>query len=198
MYLSELDHFLHEHCEDGNEVGKQLAWYEDQLREVFDTARDSDGGVSLTVFSDHGMTPVSNHFDLVNVVDLLGLTMPADYLAVYDSTMARFWFFNDQARRMIVDMLDSLDCGRILSDDELGQLGILFPDRRYGEVVFLLHPGWILTRSDFHGKGWTPKGMHGYHPDDPFSDAVFLSSRQPSREMRKISDVFHHMLEAVQ
>jgi hypothetical protein len=148
------------------------------------------------VISDHGMTPVQHHFDLVKEIEALGLTMPDDYLAVYDSTMARFWFFNDQARHSIQDCLKNLACGRILRDEELRQLGVFFTDRRFGELIFLLHPGWLLSQSDFNGKGWMPNGMHGYHPEDPYSDAIFLSSRQPPVPVHTIADVYPCMQSA--
>jgi hypothetical protein len=110
--------------------------------------------------------------------------------------MARYWFFNERARKSVVERLKSLPHGRILPDDELDALGILFPDRRYGEVIYLLDPGYLLSRSDFHGKGWMPNGMHGYHPDDPDSDAVFLTNHPPSQDARTIADIFSHMMEA--
>lgn len=196
LYLSELDHFLHEYCGDDSKIRSRLAWYESELRKIFETARRMDPELMFSVFSDHGMTPVRKRFDVLGAVNSLGFSMPLDYVAVYDSTMARFWFFNDRARKSIVDRLKSLTHGRVLSDRELDALGILFTDRRYGEVIFLLDAGYLLARSDFHGKGWMPNGMHGYHPDDPDSDAVLLTNRPPSNEARTIADIFSHMMEA--
>ena len=95
-----------------------------------------------------------------------------------------------------MDCLRSESCGRILSEDELRDLGVLFPDRRYGEVIFLLHPGWLLARKDSKGPGRMPTRMHGYHPDHPYSDAVFLSNRPPMREVRAVADVYSVMREA--
>jgi hypothetical protein len=155
-----------------------------------------DPDASLTVLSDHGMTPVHQTYNLVAEIERLGLTMPADYLAVYDSTMARFWFFSGRGRQAITERLGSVSCGRILGDDELRDLGILFPDGRYGELIFLLEPGWLIGGSDFSGPGWTPAGMHGYHPDDRHSDAILLSNRQPAPEVRTIADVYPLMIEA--
>jgi predicted AlkP superfamily pyrophosphatase or phosphodiesterase len=172
--------------------------YADRLRELFDSAREIDPGATFIVTSDHGMTAVREHSELVKQVESLGFSMPKDYLAVYDSTMARFWFFSDGARREVTALLATLPCGRILPDDEVRRLGILFPDRRYGEMIFLLHPGWLITASDFKVRGWTPAGMHGYHPDDPYSDAVFLSNRRPEQELRTIADVYQVMREAAE
>ena len=196
LYLSEMDMFLHMHCGDDRQLGQRLDWYAAELRDMFCLAQELDPEASFTIVSDHGMTPVKHQHDLVQDVESLGFQMPVDYLAVYDSTMARFWFFDEGARQAIRERLTSLSCGRILDPSELQRLGVFFPDSRYGELVFLLHPGWLLSRSDFNGHGWSPVGMHGYHPDDPDSDAIFLSNNEPSVTVRTISDIFQCMEEA--
>lgn len=196
LYLCEIDSFLHQHCSDGALIEERFAWYESELRAVLDAARRQDPDAVMTLFSDHGMTPVRQHHDLARDIEALGLRMPKDYLSVYDSTMARFWFFSDTARRRIVERLARVPFGRVLSDDDLGALGIRFTDRRYGDLVFLMDPGWLITSSDFNTGAWLPAGMHGYHPDDPYSDAIFLSSREPTRTLRTIADAHALMREA--
>ncbi len=198
LYLSEMDMFLHMNCKEPTKVEEKLGWYDEQLRRVFAEAKKLDPEATMTVISDHGMTPITNHFDLVKQINELGLKQLSDYLVVYDSTMARFWFFNEAARNKITERLNSLACGRILSDAELKQLGIYFSDRRFGELVFLLEPGFIVSESDFNGsgKGWMPKGMHGYHPEDPYSDAIFLSNTPPPSAVRALADVYPCMRQA--
>jgi hypothetical protein len=198
LYLSEMDGFLHHHCETDAPFDERLDWYARGLRSVFEAARAADPVAEFTVISDHGMTPVRHVGDLVGEVERLGLTMPGEYLAVYDSTMARFWFSTNDARRRVEDRLRAIPYGRILADDELERLGILFPDRRYGELVFLLEPGWLIGGSDFNGRGWAPAGMHGYHPDDPYSDGIFLSSRPPARQVKSLLDIHPLMVAAAE
>jgi hypothetical protein len=198
LYLSELDGFLHGHCELDAVLQEQLDRYASGLRRVLEQARMADPGATMAVFSDHGMTPVRQRRDLVAEVAELGLSMPDDYLAVYDSTMARFWPFTERARRALHDKLASVSCGRLLTDGELVNLGVFFPDHRYGELIFLLEPGWLVGGSDFNGPGWTPAGMHGYHPDDAYSDAVFLSSHPAPADLQTITDIHRAMREAVQ
>jgi predicted AlkP superfamily pyrophosphatase or phosphodiesterase len=193
LYLSEMDMFLHLHRTDANAIDERLRWYDERLRQVFAVAREVDPDASLAVLSDHGMTPVQNYYDLLGDVEKLGLAMPKDYLAVYDSTMARFWFFNEAARDRILGTLRAVTCGRLLPDDELQRMGVFFDDRRFGEAIFLLDPGWLFSRSDFD---WAPVGMHGYHPDDADSDAVFLANREPSANVTTIKDVYQCMWEA--
>ena len=198
LYLSEMDRFLHHHCETDGPFDERLDWYARGLRRVFEVARAVDPAAELTVISDHGMTPVRHVANLVGEIERLGLSMPEDYLAVYDSTMARFWFSREDARHRVLDRLGAVPYGRVLADDELDRLGILFPDRRYGEVVFLLEPGWLIGGSDFNGRGWAPAGMHGYHPDDPYSDGIFLCSGRPPTEVRSLVDIYPLMAAAAQ
>jgi hypothetical protein len=191
LYLCEVDGFLHMHCKEPDAIDKKLKWYDEQLREVFRVAYGRDSEASLMVCSDHGMTPITQHADLVGEVTKLGLRMPQDYLAVYDSTMARFWFFDAAARQRVTEVMQSLDCGHVLSQQEMDRFGLRFTDDRYGELIFLLNPGWIVAESDFNGRGWFPEGMHGYHPEDSYSDAIFLSNEKPLQPMRTIADVYY-------
>ena len=191
LYLCEVDGFLHMHCKEQDAIDQKLQWYDEQLREVFRIAYGRDPDASLMVCSDHGMTPVTQHADLVGEVAKLGLRMPQDYLAVYDSTMARFWFFNQAARQSVTEVMGSLDCGRVLSQQEMDRFGLHFTDDRYGQLIFLLNPGWMVAESDFNGRGWFPEGMHGYHPEDAYSDAIFLSNEKPQQPMRTIADVYY-------
>ena len=190
LYLSELDNFLHFHCQQGLLVREKLGWYQAQIKKLLSAAISVDRTARLTVFSDHGMTPIRRRFDLVRRIESLSFRMPEDYLAVYDSTMARFWFFSEEAKVAICACLQGLSCGRVLTDDQLCRFGALFPDHRFGEVIFLLNPGVLLSRSDFNGRDWSPRGMHGYHPEDPFSDAVFLGACPPESEPHHIGDIY--------
>lgn len=196
VYLCEMDMFLHLHCHEPGEIDKKLKWYEASLQNLFSIAQSIDPNARLMLTSDHGMTPVQNHYDLLGKLEELNLRSPEDYLAVFDSTMARFWYFNEEARKAVNDAFSNLPCGRWLTDDELKRAGVFFEDRRFGEQIYLLNPGWLLSRSDFNGAGWMPSGMHGYHPDDSYSDAVFLSNREQKFPMHTIADVYPVMREA--
>ncbi len=186
LYLCELDAFLHENIQDSAAVSARLSWYEQQLNKLFQCAEGVDPQTSFAVFSDHGMTPIHRHCDIPSIVGKLSLRMPDDYLAVYDSTMARFWFFRDQACSKIARALKPLNCGHWLGEEDLQKLGIWFPDGSYGEAIFLLDPGCLLTTA---GARWLPTGMHGFDPHDAHSDAVFLASHAPQVAPQKIADI---------
>ncbi len=194
LYLCELDSVLHRHCADEAFVERSIAWYEKEIEALFEAARARYGDVELYVFSDHGMTRTTGTYDLKGEIDVLGFAVPKDYLVLYDSTMARLWFFSDDARESITGRLKELDCGHILDDGELKDLGVYFPDRRFGEVIFLMKPGCLINPSHMGNKA--PSGMHGFHPDDDASHASLLATNDCG-EVEDVTGFFTLMQNAV-
>ena len=189
LHLYETDSFLHRHCDDPGAVRARLAEYEVQIAALHALAAQHAASVSLTLFSDHGMTTVTAQDDVMARIAALGLRLGRDYMAIYDSTMARFWFLRPPAEARIRECLGGLSCGRMLPDEELERLGLRFADRRFGHLVFLMHPGRVINPS--HMGSAPPVGMHGYHPDeDPGADAALLSTGPIPPGVAHIRDVF--------
>jgi hypothetical protein len=175
LYWPDLDGLMHRVGNDSPEVPEKLRSYETKIARLMAAAREHYQEVRLYIFSDHGMANCDKHIDLKAKIDALGYTMGRDYAVVYDSTMARFWFFNDAARRAIVDCLQTVKEGEILSDAELTDLGTFFPDRYFGELIFLIEEGTLIVPSHM---GERPiRAMHGYHPDAPHSYASLCTNR---------------------
>jgi len=195
VYLCGLDHHLHLHRSEPLAIREALDTYARALEGLAAAAARRDPRMRFRVFSDHGMAPVHTRVDLAAQLQARGWRMPDDYLAVYDSTMVRCWYFSAAARADIESWFESLDCGRVLAEAELRQHGTWFPDRRFGQTIFLLHPGVMVAQGDFNGRGWNPDGMHGYHPDDPDSDAVILSNQAADLRLHAIGDLFSCLCE---
>ena len=174
LYLAGYDAYLHDNCHDVPRVCARLEWYFQRLYQLVHSARQRATDVRFFVFSDHGMTPVQIKYDLIGGLRNAGIGPEGNYLAVFDSTMARFWFSDEQMRDKVSSFLRECIAGRILTDEELKHLRVYFPDRRYGELIFLMNPG-VLIYPSFFGS-YAPAGMHGYHPDDPHSSGAFLSN----------------------
>ncbi|MFC1590523.1 glycosyltransferase [Candidatus Omnitrophota bacterium] len=191
LYLSNFDHFLHVNCDNALLIRQRLAWYENKIRSLYKTAKEAYDDVRISVFSDHGMASTKTSFDLKKMIDGLGFKMPGDYAAVYDSTMARFWFFNNEARSAIQTCLSKISFGRILSEKELKALGVNFKDARFGQMIFLMDAGNVILPS-FMGNT-KPSGMHGFHPNNKWMDASFLSNYKPGAEIKDIRDFFKVM-----
>jgi hypothetical protein len=174
LYWPDLDGLLHRVGNTSPEVPAKLNAYEAWLDELMECAREHYGEVLLTIFSDHGMANCDRHLDLRAKIEPLGLKMGVDYAVVYDSTMARFWFFDGRARQLVTECLRGVPEGRILPDAELEELGTLFPDRYFGELIFLVEEGVLIVPSHM---GERPiRAMHGYHPDAPHSYASMMTS----------------------
>jgi hypothetical protein len=190
-YLPELDGLLHRVGNKSPEVPEKLKGYESWIEWVLDTAMEHYQAVHLYVFSDHGMANCDEHLDLKKDIEALPVHMGRDYAVVYDSTMARFWFFNEQSKRLISDRLRQVPQGRILPDSELEHMHCLFPDRYFGELIFLVDEGVLIVPSHM---GERPiRAMHGYHPYAKHSYAALLSNQSIPQTIQAIPDVYRLM-----
>lgn len=186
LYLPDLDGVLHRYGPKADQVSEKISWYEDRIRRVLATAEANYEDVRLFVFSDHGQAQVQGEVDLMSRMEALGLSVGVDYAAMWDSTMARFWFLRPGVRDKITNAIGDQLPGRWLSDDDLREWGCDFPDRRYGDAFFLIDPGSIIQPSYM---GDRTQGMHGYSPEHKDSAAVILSNRELSPTPTKLSEL---------
>lgn len=194
IYLCELDEFLHYNIADGRSVENKLKYYEEAIAKIYATALKADSNCPFYVFSDHGMTRVHETYDLMGEVGALGYSVPDDYLALFDSTMARFWFFNDGARREISERLANLPCGHWVSEQDRRAFGIDFDHQRFGQSIFMMNEGVLMHPSHMGRVPW--QGMHGFHPNAPSSSASLLARQSPEQELRSVVDLFPLMVKA--
>jgi len=195
LYLAAMDAVLHAHGTQSLVVAKKIQWYDDRLRHIVKLAHETYDTVHVYVFSDHGMTDTTDHCDLMAQINRLGLRFGVDYAAVYDSTMARFWFLNPSAQQKIVAVLETETRGQILSEDQLTAYGCDFADHTYGELFYLMSPGTLLCPS-FMGET-TIAGMHGYEPHHKDSLAMFASNMTPESMPSRLDDLYGLMMQEV-
>ena len=195
IYLSELDGLLHALGTKHPKIEEKIQWYEEKIRKLYEAAGGKDK-VNLYVFSDHGQADVHTTIDLMSAIDKLGLDFEKDYVAFYDSTLARFWFFNDQAEESIRLLLHETKDGNILSEMELRALGAYWPDGHFGELIFLVDPGVLIVPSHMGKKPLA--AMHGYHPNDPSADSVLMSTESLSPSPAHIADIFVLMVNGIE
>ena len=174
VLLPGLETLLHARGNGSAAVGRKLRWYEDELRDLQHIAEEHYDVVRLAVFSGYGMTDVIGECDAMTRVHALPLKFGEDYFALYDATMARFWFMNADAERRIGAALSGNLDGQWLSDNTLRQWGCNFPGARYGQRIFLLRPG-VLMNPSFAGRQQLA-AMHGYDPWHKDSVAYFASN----------------------
>jgi hypothetical protein len=110
-----------------------------------------------------------------------------DYLAFFDSTMARFWWRTPAARPAVRAALAAESRGRWLEPDELAREGADFADHAYGDDVFLLRPGALLLPS-FMGRA-PVAAMHGYDPAHPDMPGLLAANRPLPDDVRHLRDL---------
>ncbi len=188
-----LDALMHAEGNDSPNIAHLMEWYDGKIRALLDAAEENYNEVSWYVFTDHGMHNVNEAYDLKTDIDALRLEWNKDYVAFYDSTMARICFLSDAGRESIVRMLSNHPKGRILSDTELKAFGVYFEDGQYGDLIFLMNSGVQIVPSFMSAK--PVKGMHGYHPTDPDSLAAISSNKPIPRTTTKIQHIHQIMLD---
>jgi predicted AlkP superfamily pyrophosphatase or phosphodiesterase len=191
LYLAGLDGILHKHGTESAEVARHLAYYDAQLRDILAFAGDHYRDVRMYVFSDHGMTNVHQHLDLMRHLKALPLEFGKDYVAYLDSTMARFWFRNAAAADQVQNCLKEIKNGRVLGEHQLKEYGILFADQRYGELIFLCDPGVLICPSFMGRKPMA--GMHGYDPGHHDSSAMIACSVDDCPVPKRLDEMYDLM-----
>jgi hypothetical protein len=174
------------------EVPFKLRVYEQRIERLLAVAREHYAQVRLYIFSDHGMANCDEYLDLQKEINALDVKMGRDFAAVYDSTMARFWFFHEAARQQIIEKLRTIPQGRIVPEAELRALHAHFEDHHFGELIFLVKEGVLIVPSHM---GERPiRAMHGYHPSDPQSYAALLTNQKEiPAAIEAIPDIYRLM-----
>ncbi|HUF61298.1 MAG TPA: alkaline phosphatase family protein [Verrucomicrobiales bacterium] len=187
LFTAGPDAAMHRYGVDAPESRALIEKLEGSIRELWEEAKRRYGRVRISVFSDHGMCDTRSGSDLFRRWATLGLRYGRDYVAVWDSTMARFWFGAEEVRRQALGWLHDQPDGAVVDDASLARWGCLFPDRRYGEVFYLLPAGSLFVPS-FMNQSWV-KAMHGYDPDHPDSAAAWLTNAEGLPVPRSLGEI---------
>jgi Type I phosphodiesterase / nucleotide pyrophosphatase len=184
-----LDATMHAHTTTSPQTDAAFARLETWLRELDTLARTRYTEVRWHVFSDHGMADTHTCSRMLPDFEQLDLRYGHDYAAVWDSTMVRFWFPGGTIiRAKIETWLQNRTEGRIVTEAELARWGCFFPDRRYGELFYLLNEGVIFAPS-FMNQRRVP-AMHGFDPELPHSRACWLTSHAVASPPQRIEAIY--------
>ena len=175
LYSAGLDARLHHEGSRGAGVRAGLAAWSGWFDAAAAAAARGGREAWLYLCSDHGMVDVTHTVDVMQRLSALPWRRGRDYLAFFDSTMARFWWRSPAARAAVIAELAREPRGRWLAEADLAREGANFADHRYGDDVFLLEPGALLLPSYM---GREPvAAMHGYDPAHPDMAGLLASNR---------------------
>lgn len=168
LYVGETDSIGHRYGSDIDNIRPTLQATDRLLHEIYDIAIKE--GYCICVMGDHGMVPVIKKVDVIRELSQCGCRLHKDYEAFYDSTMARFWIYNDlskeKIRKTIEDNLSN--CGFIVDGSNYREfripLDILCENGEpvYGDFVWCANPGVLISPDYFHSERESENGMHGY------------------------------------
>ncbi len=193
LFTARLDAVMHQYGVDHPKTDAAFDQFAANLESLADLASRHYRDVRIHLFSDHGMADVRVCSDLLPRWEKLGLKFGRDYIAVWDSTMARFWFTDETVRATATAWLHGQGDGEVLTNERLAGYGCLFPDRQYGELFYLLPSGSLFVPSFLNQRKVT--AMHGYAPEHPDSAAAWLSNVD-TRPVTALTDIFPVMKDA--
>lgn len=188
LFTAGLDAVMHRYGPWSPQAKEAFEAFDQRVQNILNLAQNQYDDVRLAIFSDHGMAEVTQTSQLRVKCERLPLTYGKDYVAVWDSTMARFWFHNEHAKQQITSLLQKSDEGRIIDSDTLKEWRCNFPNNAYGELFYLLNPGVLFVPS-FLNLSMVP-GMHGYAPDDKDSAACWLTNFETHTPVNRLEDIF--------
>ena len=158
LHLWDIDKYGHHYGPGSPELTAKIREQDELIRII--VAEFSLASDNIVIWSDHGMLNVHKHLNIESKLP----RFRDGYIYFLDSTMARFWFFNEGKRDEIIRILDDIGYGHRLTDDEKKGFRIDFGHTRYGEEIFVVNPGVLLYPNFFQKQ--PVKGMHGYDLSD--------------------------------
>ncbi|MEW5829411.1 MAG: alkaline phosphatase family protein [Chloroflexota bacterium] len=175
LFVGDLDAISHHHGQDAPEVIEKLKELDAILERCYRDFEARVGDFDCFVFSDHGHARLNEKIDLYQVFREAGDNLNR-YMHLMDANVARFWFRNEKERARVEKILSTLENGYVLSPEKMAHYHMDMPDTRYGELLYYLDLGSAFSRTIF-GYGFRQQSIHGYVPDHPEVDGVFVSNR---------------------
>lgn len=175
FFLGSLDGYSHKYGQNAPETIARMRELDRLAQAQYDAYRRHLSDVDVIVFSDHGHTLVEKQVDIHSHFQRHGHKLH-EFLNLVEANYARFWFRNAEEREVVERILSALDGGFVLTAEQCRRYHVEMPDNRFGDLVFYLDAPAIFSKTIW-GFSRTQNSMHGYLPDYPDSDGVFLSNR---------------------
>lgn len=190
VYSAAFDALQHDNVGRDEVLAPKVARYAASIRALHAALAEGGRPFELTVFSDHGMTPLRGTQDAPAALEKTGLAWGRDYASAIDSTMARFWWLAPGAEEKVRRAFAGFR-GHWLDEAEMRRHGIWREDKKFGDAIFLAETGWQFAPSDMGAKPLA--GMHGFDPADEDSRACWLSTVPVPESVTRVRDYFGAM-----
>jgi len=175
-FLGDIDPLSHRYGPDSPEVITRVRHIDKVVEQKYAEMSRRCPDFRFVLFSDHGQTVVTERVNLDSYFTRQGKDIN-NYVHFIDACYARFWFRTDKERAEVESVLSTAaDKGYVLPDEVLVKYHAKMPDNRYGDLVYHLKSPLLFDIAN-------PKttAMHGYLPDEPGADGIFVTN-QPLSE----------------
>jgi len=163
--VSTLDEIGHQFSPDSDEYARgvqDVSSFVEQVQHFVEHRANS--AIRMLIFGNHGMVPVRHLVPIWERLQHLRARLCSDYVCFLDSTLARFWFFNERAQREITDMILEIEGGQVVTPIEQEKYRIRYKHNRFGDLIWWAEGGNLIF-PNFYQYIKPVKGMHGYRQE---------------------------------
>ena len=173
IHLVDLDKALHEYGTSSLSTKLVLQKQDYLVKTLFEAFTNKFDDFNIVIWSDHGFLDVHTFVET-------HMNSEKDYISFYDSTLARFWFDKEEEKKKLESELKKLKYG-VLLNDALKKKYKVPNDRKYGDLIFALNPGYVFMPNCYQSS--EVKGMHGYCPDKCDIDGILLTDLKLNKKV---------------
>jgi hypothetical protein len=189
VYVSDYDSSSHQYGVHSEQNKKSLLKIDHNIHTIHKAIQSKWGNdFNLILASDHGMSDIKYIFNVEK--DILGIynDHKGEFTYFLDSTMARFWYNNEDIKKIIQAKLKSYKQGILLNEEQ--KITLHIPNNiMYGEDIFVVKDNTLIFPNFLNLK--IIKGMHGYLPENSSQNGVFFikHSKNNIPEMVNLIDI---------
>lgn len=179
IHIGDLDQVGHKYGPHSAEMLSALQKVDSKVERMWGYLDNKYEDFNFIIFGDHGMVEVKELLDFREIIKTVNLKLFKDYIYFLDSTLARFWCFNEKAKDLIESELNEIEKGSVLSIEDKQKYHINYPHNKFGDIIFLADPG-VLIFPNYWNNSMPEKGMHGYAPEYYGQQSAVIISSQKS------------------
>jgi predicted AlkP superfamily pyrophosphatase or phosphodiesterase len=182
VHFLNLDEVGHKFGPESKEMERALIKEDNYVKEIFFKLNIKEN--NFLIFSDHGMSEVKETYDLKSLLPEFN----KGYVYFLDSTMARFWFFDEEVKKRVLNILKKSKKGHILTKKEKEKYNLNFKNNFYGDEIFLMNKGGLILPNFFQNQ--PIRGAHGYSISD-IEEKTFFITNLKSKKSLQMKDLFN-------
>lgn len=198
-YIGIMDSCAHKFGPDSIERKLELKKLDEKLSNFYSNITSKNKDSKFIFLGDHGMASVNKIIDIGKELEkealFCNLEKGKDYIYFLDSTIFRVWYFNTHAFELLDTKLKNnqllINDGVFVDESVAIKEKIPFPDKRYGDTLWMANIGVLIFPDFFHSTS-PYRGMHGYDINHFSSKGTCMVSagKHEYHEEIKLTDVY--------